>query len=226
MKVVQKDWFQSQTRRLKTKLTLSFTVIEKRDYPIVSAKWMRHMVLFRILLQKSEISKNMQSLDTAYRDCQTVCCVCRHLQKEFRLLSKRGEHISQPHSNRRWIMVPLSRTNQSKQSSLTWSTKIPHHNKNKVKNLRQKSDIHAIDVSGPILVRMDAQRHNNKCCMTGRHSHEVAHKHRKSSERKIKRRNHVILHNNTRALKIGLTQSMLITLKFEVLKHPVFGPRS
>ncbi len=53
MKFIQEHWFLSQTRHLKTKLTRSFSTIEKRDYPILCTKWMQHTVLFRILLQEN-----------------------------------------------------------------------------------------------------------------------------------------------------------------------------
>ncbi len=50
---------------------------------------MRHMILFRISLQKTDISKNMRLLNTAYADCQTTCCMRHHVQKESCSLSKR-----------------------------------------------------------------------------------------------------------------------------------------
>ncbi len=52
-KVVQEDRFLSQTRHLKTKLMKSFSTIAKRDYLIWCTKWMWHMVLFRVSLQKN-----------------------------------------------------------------------------------------------------------------------------------------------------------------------------
>ncbi len=54
VKVIQEDQFLLQTRHLKTKLMQSFSMIKKWDYPILRTKWIRHMVLFRISLQKKQ----------------------------------------------------------------------------------------------------------------------------------------------------------------------------
>ncbi len=85
MKVHQEDWFLSQTRCLKTKLTRSFSVIMRYCVPPECAIW----YCSEYHHKKTEISKNMPSMDTTYANCWTTCCTSCCLQKESRMLSKR-----------------------------------------------------------------------------------------------------------------------------------------
>ncbi len=73
-------------------------------------------------------------------------------------------------------------------------------------------------VFGPALVKWMPKR-QNKCCSVCRHSYEVAHKHQKTLERKIERRNHAVAQQCESPYNVGLTQSMLTILKSEVLSR-------
>ncbi len=151
MKVIREYGFLSQTRCLKTKLTQSFSTIKKRDYPILCTKWRRHMVPFRISLQKTEISKNMCSLNNAYTDCWTMCCVStceknlNRFQKEGNMFSATQVHLES------WCHyhIPIS-----KQSSLTLKCKnLPHKMKTRLKTPPEKVSLTLyFDVSGLVLV--------------------------------------------------------------------------
>ncbi len=80
-------------------------------------------------------------------------------------------------------------------SSLHWhgSTKFTIWNENTVKNAGQKSDVDTLFwCFWAHTGRMDAQRHINKCYSIRWHSHEVAHKHQKLLERRIKCRNFAV----------------------------------
>ncbi len=134
LKVIQEDPISVADKTLENKVD----AIKKRDYPILYIKWMWHMILFKISLQKTEISKNMSLLDTVYSDCQTTFCMCHHMQKEFSSLSKRGKYVSQSHSYEWWIVVPLSYI--SKKFSLTWKPKnLPRGTKTRLKTWTRKS---------------------------------------------------------------------------------------
>ncbi len=70
---------------------------------------------------------------------------------------------------------------------------------------------------------MDAQRHNSQCCSIRRHSDEVVHKHQKSSERNIKRRNHTVMrHCETPYHRTDPVDFTILELK--VLPYPVYSP--
>ncbi len=76
-------------------------------------------------------------------------------------------------------------------------------------------------------VRINAQRQNNNCCSICRHSHEVAHKHQKSSERKIKRRNHAVARNvrlhmaRPKTIHIYYVYGLLILIKITLVKRSI-----
>ncbi len=99
------------------------------------------------------------------------------------------EHISQPYSCRRWIEVQLSHNDQKAVFTDMKTQKFATRNENEVNIISWKSDValfwHFLTHTG----WMDAQRHKSKCCSLRPHSREVANKHQKLSERKIKSRN-------------------------------------
>ncbi len=223
MKVVQDDQFLSQTRRLKTKLIRSFSRIKKWDYPILHIKCMRHMLLFRILLQKNGNIEKMCSLDTTYTDCRTRCRVHHRLQKGISLVfEKRWTHFSttQLQAMNHGAIITYS----SKQSSFTWKHKIlSHAMKTRLKTSAGKVMLMLFfDISESTLVEwmskvttINAAQYtdtfmklhtNIKNCQKGRLSAGI-----------------VLLHDNGKAHMAGLTQSMLMTLKFKVLTHPAYN---